>query len=124
MGYRSDVRIATTREGYERLCKHVDELSAGKNTCPLLGANRMPEFFEENDGSVAFGWDWVKWYDGTLVDVSNVTTALSSLIQDGVPCEFCRTGEKYDDIEFACYNENESLALHVEPSVSIETVSD
>ncbi|WP_165062933.1 nucleotidyl transferase AbiEii/AbiGii toxin family protein [Adlercreutzia sp. ZJ154] len=45
-----------------------------------------PEFFEEQDGSVVFGWDWVKWYDGQLADVTNVSDALSEIADDGIPC--------------------------------------
>lgn len=122
MGYRSDVRIATTREGYDRMCRRVDELSEVHGTYPLIGTRRMPEFFEEQDGSVVFGWDWVKWYDGMLSDVTNVMTALSEIVGAGVPCEFCRVGEEYDDIEFACRNDNGSLALHVCPDTTISVL--
>ena len=42
MGYRSDVRIATTREGYNRICKRVDKLSEGRDGYPLIGMKRKP----------------------------------------------------------------------------------
>lgn len=42
MGYRSEARIATTREGYDRICRRVDELSEGRNTYPLIGTKRTP----------------------------------------------------------------------------------
>lgn len=29
MGYRSEVKIATTREGYDQMCERVDALSEG-----------------------------------------------------------------------------------------------
>lgn len=119
MGYRSDVRIATTREGYDQICRRVDELSEGHDTYPLIGTKRPSEFFEEQDGSVVFGWDWVKWYDGMLADVTNVMTALSEIDRAGKPCEFCRVGEEYDDIEFTCHNDNGMLALHVCPDTTI-----
>ncbi len=119
MGYRSEVRIATTRVGYDRMCAHVDALSSGGGTYPLIGTKLKPEFFEEQDGSVVFGWDWIKWYDGMIADVTNVTDALSEIADDGIPYEFCRVGEEYDDIEFACYNDNEALSLHVCPDTTI-----
>lgn len=122
MGYRSDVRIATTHEGYERVCKRVDELSEGRNTYPLIGTKRAPEFFEEEDDSVVFGWDWIKWYDGMYTDVTNVMTALAEIEGAGLPYEFCRIGESWDDIEFRASCNNEELAVHVEPSVAIEIV--
>lgn len=122
MGYRSDVRIATSREGYERICRRVDELSAGRNTYPLIGTKRIPEFYEEQGGSVAFGWDWIKWYEGMYVDVTNVMTALAEIEEACLPYEFCRVGEEYDDIEFYCRNGNEALALHVCPDTTISVL--
>lgn len=40
----------------------------------------------------------------------------------GLPYEFCRIGESWDDIEFRASCNNEELAVHVEPSVAIEIV--
>lgn len=57
MGYRSEIRIATTRESYDRICVHVDALSSGGDAYPLIGTKQEPEFFEEQDGTVVFGWD-------------------------------------------------------------------
>lgn len=115
MGYRSEVRIATTREGYDLMCEKVDFLSKGLDGYPLMGTGREPEFFDENDGCVVFGWDNIKWYEGTLVDVTNVTVALSELADREIPHEFCRIGETWDDIEFRASGDNEELSLHVEP---------
>ena len=46
MGYRSEVKIATTREGYDQMCERVDALSEGSGTSPLMGSCRKPDFFE------------------------------------------------------------------------------
>lgn len=123
MDYRSDIRIATTSEGYDRICRHVDKASVNRGAYPLIGTKRVPEFFEAQDGSVAFGWDWIKWYEGMYVDVTNVMSALSEIEDAGLPYEFCRVGEEYDDIEFYCRNDNEALALHVCPDTSISILS-
>lgn len=61
MGYRSEVKIVTTREGYDQMCERVDTLSEGLGTSPLMGSCRKPDFFEESDGCVVFGWDYIKW---------------------------------------------------------------
>ena len=122
MGYRSDVRSATTREGYERICRCVDELAQDSEIEQLIGTKVSPHHFEEYAGSVVFGWDFVKWYVGVLDDVTNVTKALSELATHGIPYEFCRIGESWDDIEFRTSCNNEELAVHVEPSVAIEIV--
>lgn len=115
MGYRSDVRIATTREGYERICRCVDELAQDSEIEQLIGTKVSPHHFEEYAGSVVFGWDFVKWYVGVLDDVTNVTKALSELATHGIPYEFCRIGENWDDVEYESCDENWDLALHVEP---------
>ena len=72
MGYRSEVKIVTTREGYDQMCERVD--------------------------------------------------TLSEIDECGLPYEFCRIGESWDDIEFRTSCNNDELALHVEPSVAIEIV--
>lgn len=93
MGYRSEVKIATTCEGYDQMCKRVDALSEGSGTSPLMGSRRKPDFFEESDGCVVFGWDYIKWYEGLLADVDNVADALNEINECGLPYEFCRIGE-------------------------------
>ena len=45
MGYRSEVKIVTTREGYDQMCERVDTLSEGLGTSPLMGSCRKPDFF-------------------------------------------------------------------------------
>lgn len=54
--------------------------------------------------------------------MSNVADALSEIDECGLPYEFCRIGESWDDIEFRTSCNNDELALHVEPSVAIEIV--
>lgn len=120
MGYRSDVRIATTREGYDMMCDAVDDMGGERKCHPLLGSKQVPDFFTEHDGCVAFGWDSIKWYEGFYADVDNVMRALGKLSGSGVPYEFCRAGESYDDIEFESHNGNEVLSMHVYPNVAIE----
>ena len=120
MGYRSDVRIATTCEGYDRMCGFVDAASEGRGTYPLMGSARQPEFYDEHDGCAVFGWDSIKWYEGCLPDVTAVCDALNELNKAGLPYEFCRVGESYDDIEFISRNDNDRLSMHVYPDVTVE----
>lgn len=124
MGYRSEVKIATTREGYDALLKIMDLKNKSKDVeYPLIGSDIDPGYFEEEGGSVVFGWDDIKWYVGLLCDVTNVEEALGELDEQEIPYEFCRIGESWDDIEFRTSGDNENLAIHVEPSVAIEVVS-
>ncbi len=123
MGYRNEVKIATTREGYDALLEIMDLKSKSGNVeYPLIGSDIEPGYFEEEGGSVVFGWDSIKWYDGLYRSVDDVILALDEIGAKEHPYEFCRIGESWDDIEFRAVNENESLALHVEPSVAIEII--
>lgn len=124
MGYRSEVRIATTREGYDALLEIMDLKNESASVeYPLVGSDVKPDYFEEEGDAVVFGWDAVKWHDGLFREVNDVIEALTGMAANGHPYEFCRIGESWDDIEFSVANENDSLALHVEPSVAIEIVA-
>ena len=120
MGYRSEVRIATTREGYDLMCDRIDFISSGLNSHPLMGSERRPDFFEEEEGCVVFGWDNIDWCVGLFCDVTNVAEALGELDEQEIPYEFYSVGEDWDVIEFRTSGENEELALHIEPSVAID----
>lgn len=123
MGYRSEVKIATTRAGYDALLTIMDlKNRSGDVEYPLIGSDIDPGYFEEEGGCVVFGWDSIKWYDGLYRSVDDVILALDEISAKEHPFEFCRIGESWDDIEFRTANENESLALHVEPSVAIEVI--
>ena len=119
MGYRSEVKIATTREGYERICKRVDEMGAGSKATQLIGAKITPDYREDFDDAVVFGWDWIKWYDGDYEEITNVCKALRELPVAGIPYQFCRVGESWDDIEFINCDEDGKLVVNIEPSVSV-----
>lgn len=124
MGYRSEVKIATTRAGYDALLEIMDLKNKSADVeYPLIGSGIDPGYFEEEGGCVVFGWDSIKWYDGLYRSVDDVILALDEISAKEHPFEFCRIGESWDDIEFRTANENGSLALHVEPSVAIEVIS-
>ena len=123
MGYRSEVKIATTREGYDALLEIMDLKNESVSVeYPLIGSDVKPGYLEEEGGTVVFGWDAVKWYDGLFREVDDVVEALAEIATKGHPYEFCRIGESWGDIEFSPANANASLALHVEPSVAIELI--
>lgn len=121
MGYRSEVRIAMTREAYDEFLGIMDSKNGSVfSEYPLIGSDIKPGYFEEEGNSVVFGWDSIKWYDGLFRDVTNVSDALAEISANGYPYEFCRVGESWDDIELNCVNDNEELELHVSPSTAID----
>ena len=121
MGYRSDVRIATTREAYEDICDIVDSKSESVfSPGQLMGRSVTPAYFDEEDDTVVFGWDSVRWNEGLFADVTNVMLAVDEVIANGYPLEFCRVGEEMGDIEFRSENGIDSLTLHIYTDTTIE----
>lgn len=62
MSYRSDVRIITSKKGFNRLKKFTDNYLKEKK---FSYGNLLDdcEIFHENDYFKYFGWDSIKWYD-------------------------------------------------------------
>lgn len=86
MGYRSEVKIATTREGYDALLEIMDLKNESVSVeYPLIGSGVKPGYFEEEGGAVVFGWDAVKWYDGLFREVDDVVEALAEIAAKGHP---------------------------------------
>lgn len=121
MGYRSDVRIATTREAYEDIRDIVDTASESVfSPDQLIGRNIAPAYFDEEDDTVVFGWDSICWNEGLFADVSNVMLAIEEVVANGYPLEFCRVGEEARDIEFRSENNVGGLTLHLYTDTTIE----
>ena len=95
MGYRSDVTISITKEGYSRLVSMCDEANVEH---PLMSRDVLPDFITLFEGCVVFGWDDIKWYED-FPDVKAVLEAVSALDEEGVPLRFVRVGEDPEDIE-------------------------
>ena len=65
------------------------------------------KFKAENDYSVYFGWNWVKWYQG-YESVDAIESGLQHLKDKDMSFRFARIGESYDDYEEDSYeSENE-----------------
>lgn len=106
MGYRSDVRIMTTPEGFRQMCERawvLAEERGWQDYCVLLP---KPEtayensfaFFDVSESYICFGYDWIKWYEDYR-DVLLVKEALEYVGDAGIPWQFMRDGEDYDDVE-------------------------
>lgn len=100
MGYYSDVKLITTREGWDKLDKAVlqvadhDAVAEGNHlthesqTVPLEGGKY-----------VLAEWDNIKWYEGHDIEVTALMKALRNLPED-TPYEFMRVGENLEDVEY------------------------
>lgn len=98
MGYRSDVYLKTTTEGYLVIKRFNDSLIVeDKSERPLTYAtiSYTPTGFyriEYND---------VKWYD-SYPEVQNFNKALDLLRKQDIPYAYIEIGEDPDDITYKC----------------------
>ena len=100
MGYRSDVRIITSKKGFERLKNYVSDRIAKSNNPNIYNIMDDIEFEYDNGYSKYFGWNGVKWY---YDDVDFVMEGLEQLREEDMSYRFARIGENYDDYEEESY---------------------
>lgn len=125
MSLFADVRIATTREGYDTICAFVDAAKKNPNERQLIGAQHPAPYFINQYGCVVFGWDVIKW--GPLYQNVNVIyDALQELAAKRIPWQLCciyepmtsRFGTE-DDIDFTDHDLNHELKMTIKPQISI-----
>ena len=116
MGYRSNVRILTTKKGYEELKKYVEEhVNEFKKNNLKEGtiANYMDCDFNllnqtdisnlsSNKSQIYIGWNDLKWYNG-YEDVDAIMAGLNHLEENNFSYRYARMGESYDDYEEQYY---------------------
>lgn len=105
MGYRSDVRIITSKKGFEELNKYVKNYLS-KTTESNYNLMDDLKFKVENKYSCYFGWNWVKWYENSYPSVDAVMSGLEHLREKDLSFRYSRIGENYDDYE-TDYHESE-----------------
>lgn len=109
MGYRSDVRIITSKNGFNELKKFTDNYLKEKN---WKYGNLLDDcmIIHENKYSKYFGWDSIKWYDYIegYEDVSVIMDGLKYLEKNDLSYRYARLGEEFDDYEeFSYESDNE-----------------
>ena len=109
MGYRSDVRLRTTKEGYEIMKAEIDKYLEEKKKTGDRDFDYEPENLLktannteiENNGNidiVTVDWTYMKWYD-YYVEVMAFDHALHILADKDIDYQYMRMGEELDDIE-------------------------
>lgn len=92
MGYYSNVMVATTKDGYNKIIKDQNKIPDNV----LMDEAEIKEY-EKNDRKCVFiQFDSIKWYN-EYIDIQAFEKSLSKL-KDGYV--FCRMGEENGDIEF------------------------
>ena len=97
MGYRSDVRIITTKKGFNELNNYVKKYLKEKGNDDYNLLDNL-KFKAENDYAVYFGWNYLKWYEG-YDSVDAIVDGLNHLKENNMSYRFARLGESYDDYE-------------------------
>lgn len=97
MGYRSQVYLKTTTEGYIVIKKFNDSIEVVAEK-PLGGAIIQ----RTSTGFYKITFNDVKWYEGTFKEVDNFMKALDLLKEQDIPYSFIRIGEDVDDIVYDC----------------------
>ena len=115
MGYRSDVRIITSKKGFDELKKITDKILKDKN---IKYGNLMDDckIIYDNGYSKYFGWDSIKWYDGIegYEDVDAIIEGLKKLEEQDYSYRFARLGESYDDYEESYYESEKEEEQNLE----------
>lgn len=101
MGYRSDVRIMTSKKGFEELRKYTENYLAGKN---WKGGNLLDDLDVDKETTIAkfMGWNQIKWYtdwEEYYADVMAIEKGLDYLEDKQYSYRFARIGENNDDYE-------------------------
>ncbi len=98
MGYRSDVRIVTSKKGYEELEKHVKNYLGKDNIDHNLLDNT--DVLIKGKNGILIGWNNIKWYENSdYKDIDAIESGINRLSDKELGYRFARIGESYDDYE-------------------------
>lgn len=105
MGYRSQVKILVSKEGFRELKDYVEKESIKfKKPDNDYDYNllKLADSIRCDGDQVVITWDDIKWYEGCYDDVDTIVHGLEHLCSEGYSYRFYRVGESYEDIEETC----------------------
>lgn len=120
MGYRSDVRIMTSRKGFDELKKFTDKYLKDKN---YTFGNLLDQLDLNKETKYAkyIGWNSIKWYEccgSDYVDVNAIMEGLQHLKEKDFSYRYARIGESYDDYDEHYYESEKEEEQDLEyPSI-------
>lgn len=114
MGYRSDVRIVTSKEGFEKLQEFVENyLKEKKVNIEEYNLLNLLDVESKGKEQCYFGWNSIKWYD--FCDdpqIDAIMNGLDYLEENEYSFRYMIIGENLDDIEERYYDgEKEDIDL-------------
>ena len=109
MGHRSDIRIMTTKKGFNKLKEYTDNYLKDKN---FTYGNLLDDLDLNYETKYAkyFGWNSMKWYEECegYEDVDAIMNGLRYLKEIDYSYRYARIGEDYSDYdEFYYESSNE-----------------
>lgn len=112
MGYRSDIRIITSKDGFEKLKEFVKEYLKEHNE----DYNLLEECDIKQEGKKQYylGWNYVKWYENDYTNVDAIMEGLNHLGENEYSYRYMRIGESYDDIEEQSYDGEKDENIYLE----------
>lgn len=105
MGYRSDVKIVVSKEGFRELRDYVEKESVKFRKPDSDYTYNLLEYTASirTDGDqFLLSWEDIKWYENCYDDVDIIVHGLEHLAAEGYSYHFYRVGESYDDLEETC----------------------
>ncbi len=97
MGYRSDIRIVVSNDGFEELKKFVKqylkENDEDYNLLESLDVNK------KGKNQYYLGWNSLKWYEGSYKDVDAIMEGLEHLEEQNYSYRYMRIGEDREDYD-------------------------
>lgn len=117
MSYKSNVRICTTKKGFDMIKEFVSDKTDGTCTRNLLNCIDEKIIGKDRD-FILFGWDWIKWYDMLNDDVIAVMGALNYINDKNIPFNYIRVGESSEGDVEEWYRD----LYNVLPWMSVDTI--
>lgn len=98
MGYRSDVRIILSIDGFNELSKHVEYHLKLNNLNDHYNYLKYMDVVHKSKDSIYFGWNDVKWYE-SYDGVFPIMSGLKKLEENQYSYRYMRIGEDYGDVD-------------------------
>lgn len=111
MGYRSEIRIITSKEGYEKLNEFVEQYLKDTEEDNLLKECDIKNIGKEQ---CYFGWNDIKWHENDFKDVDAIMEGLNYLGENEYSYRYMRIGENYEDIEEQFYDGEKDEDIYLE----------
>ena len=124
MGYKSDVRIIVSKNGFEKLKEFVKNyLKEKKNDETVYNLLENCNIKQEGKEQYYFGWNRFKWDEG-YTEVDAIINGLSYLRENEYSYRYMKIGEGYDDIENLYYNGKKDEKVNLEYPCMIREFDD